>query len=321
MRPATREPALTDVQAAWDRIAAHIARTPVLTSRTLDAETGLRLFFKCENLQRAGVFKARGAHNAVFALRDEEARNGVLTHSSGNHGAALSLAAATRGIRAYIVVPENAPALKVEAIRRYGGIITFCRPTLADREATAERIAAETGATLIHPYDNTNVIAGQGTVALEFLAEVSNLDVILAPVGGGGLLSGIAITAKGIKPSIRVFGAEPAGADDATRSLEAGQLIPQTDPKTIADGLRTSLAPVTFSILRRHAEGIITVSEPAIVEAMRQLWTVLKIVVEPSSAVAFAATLAAAPRLRGLRVGIVLSGGNVDPKTVPWEKP
>lgn len=321
MRPPTREPAFTDVSAAWDRIAVHVHRTPVLTSHTLDAECGLRLFFKCENLQRAGVFKARGAHNAVMALSDEEARRGVLTHSSGNHGAALALAAATRGIRAHIVVPENAPALKVEAIRRYGGLITFCNPTLADREATADRIAAETGATLIHPYDNTDVIAGQGTVALEFLAEASGLDVIIAPVGGGGLLSGIAIAAKGLKPGIRVIGAEPSGADDAARSLKAGFLIPQTDPKTIADGLRTSLAPVTFSILRRHAEEIITVSEPAIIEAMRQLWSVLKIVVEPSSAVAFAAALAAAPRLRGLRIGVVLSGGNVDPKSVPWEKP
>jgi threonine dehydratase len=309
-----------DLRAAEARIRDLVRRTPVLTSAVLDERSGARLFFKCENFQQAGVFKARGAHNAVFALSDRDAAAGVLTHSSGNHGAALSLAARRRGIPAYIVVPQGASAAKVEAIRRYGGRITSCPATLADREAAAARIQSETGARLVHPYDDPLIVAGQGTAALELLAEVADLEAVVAPVGGGGLLSGTALAAKGLNPRLRVFGAEPAGADDAARSLAAGRLVPQDNPRTIADGLRTSLGQITFPILRDHLEGVMTVSEEAIVEAMRLVWQVMKIVIEPSSAVPVAALLQPDHPLRGRRVGVILSGGNVDLDRLPWIK-
>jgi threonine dehydratase len=313
-----KTPTLDDIRAAHSRIERYVHRTPVLTSRSLDALSGARLFCKCENLQRAGVFKARGAHNAVFALSDAEARGGVLTHSSGNHGAALALAARTRKIPAYIVVPENALPSKIDNIRRYGGLIEFCPPILAEREATAARIQSQTGARLIHAYNDPWVIAGQGTAALELLADHPDLDVIVAPVGGGGLLSGAAIAAKGLKPAISVLGAEPVGADDAARSLQGGKLIPQTNPQTMADGLRTSLGALTYQLIREHADAIITVSEAAIVENMQLAWSILKLVIEPSSAVALAAVFQAKESLQGKRVGIILSGGNVDLHHLPW---
>jgi len=309
---------IADLRAAETRIRGMVRRTPVLTSSTLDERAGARLFFKCENLQKAGVFKARGAHNAVFALSDGEAASGVLTHSSGNHGAALALAARRRGIPAHIVVPEGAAAIKVEAIRRYGGRVVFCAPTLAARAAAAARIHEETGARLIHPYDNPLIVAGQGTAALELLEEVPDLQAVIAPVGGGGLLSGTAIAAKSLSPTVRVFGAEPDGADDAARSLRAGRLIPQDDPRTIADGLRTSLGEITFPLLQRWLDDVITVSEESIVEAMLLVWQVMKIIIEPSSAVAVAAVLKADGPLQGLRVGVILSGGNVDLTRLPW---
>jgi threonine dehydratase len=311
---------LEDIRAAQARIRDHIRQTPVLTSATLDERSGSRLFFKCENFQQAGVFKARGAHNAVFALPEREAAAGVLTHSSGNHGAALSLAARRRGIPAHIVVPAGASAAKMEAIRRYGGRITVCPATLAEREAAAARIREETGAQLVHPYDDPLIVAGQGTAALELLAEVPDLEAVMAPVGGGGLLSGTALAAKGLRPAMKVYGAEPAGADDAARSLAAGRLLPQDNPRTIADGLRTSLGRITFPILRDHLEGILTVSEEEIVEALRLVWQVMKIVIEPSSAVPVAAVLRPGGPLRGRRVGIILSGGNVDLDRLPWLK-
>jgi threonine dehydratase len=290
----------------------------VLTSTVIDDALGAKLAFKCENFQKIGAFKARGAHNAVFSLSDAEAKAGVVTHSSGNHGAALALAARTRGIPCWVVVPENALAAKVASIRRYGATVVLCPPTQAGREATCARIQAETGARMVHPYNDAAVIAGQGTAALELMDQVEGLNVIITPVGGGGLISGTLLAAKGRDPAIQVFGAEPAGADDAARSLAAGRLIPQTGPNTIADGLRASLGDLTFAIIQQNVTGIITVTEPEILAAMRELWEVLKIVVEPSSAVAYAAVKFNAGRFTGQRVGVVLTGGNVDLDTPIW---
>ena len=306
------------IEEARERIAGKASVTPVLTSSTLDEQSGARLYFKCENFQKAGAFKARGATNAVFALPEALAARGVATHSSGNHAAALSRAARLRGIRAYIVMPDNAPQAKRAAVARYGGEISWCQPTLAARESTAREIVAATGATLVHPYDNLMVMAGQGTAALELLREVPDLDVILCPVGGGGLLSGTAVAAKTLKPSIRVIGVEPAGADDAARSFRAGRIFPSTHPDTIADGLRSCLGELPFAEIRRRVDDITTVTDEAIVRAMRQLWEVLKIIVEPSGAVPYAALLGEHTELRGRRVGIILSGGNLDLDQLPW---
>jgi threonine dehydratase len=290
----------------------------VLTSAVIDDALGAKLAFKCENFQKIGAFKARGAHNAVFSLSDAEAKAGVVTHSSGNHGAALALAARTRGIPCWVVVPENALAAKVASIRRYGATVVLCPPNQAGREATCARIQAETGAHMVHPYNDAAVIAGQGTAALELMDQCEGLDVIITPVGGGGLLSGTSLAAKGRNPAIQVFGAEPAGADDAARSLAAGRLIPQTGPNTVADGLRSSLGDLTFAIIQQNVTGVITVTEPEILAAMRELWEVLKIVVEPSSAVAYAAVKFNAGRFTGQRVGVVLTGGNVDLDKPIW---
>lgn len=306
------------IEEARERIAGKVSVTPVLTSSTLDEQSGARLYFKCENFQKAGAFKARGATNAVFALPEALAARGVATHSSGNHAAALARAARLRGIRAHIVMPDNAPQAKRAAVARYGGEITWCQPTLAARESTAREIVAATGATLVHPYDNLMVMAGQGTAALELLREVPDLDVILCPVGGGGLLSGTAVAAKTLKPSIRVIGVEPSGADDAARSFRAGRIFPSTHPDTIADGLRSSLGERPFAEIRRRVDDITTVTDEAIVRGMRQLWEVLKIVVEPSGAVPYAALLGERTELRGRRIGIILSGGNLDLDHLPW---
>jgi threonine dehydratase len=310
---------LATVRAARARIAPHVHRTPVMTCRSLDEAAGARLYFKCENFQKVGAFKARGAVNAVFSLGDEEARRGVVTHSSGNHGAALAYAAGRRGIPAWIVMPDNAPAIKQANVRGFGGVIRFCAPTVAAREAACAAVQAETGATLVHPYNDWRVIAGQGTAALELLEEVPDLDIVVAPCGGGGLLSGTAIVAKAMQPGVRVFGAEPAGADDACRSLAAGHIVPQDDPRTIADGLRTSLGEKTFAVLSRLADGIGTASEAAIVRAMRTTWERMKIVIEPSSAVPLACLLEGTIPAGGARVGVVLSGGNVDLDRLPWQ--
>ncbi|HYM27716.1 MAG TPA: pyridoxal-phosphate dependent enzyme [Steroidobacteraceae bacterium] len=309
------------IATARERIASRVSCTPVLTSATLDAQSGARLFFKCENLQKIGAFKARGATNAVLALSAQAARRGVATHSSGNHAAALSRAARLRGIPAYIVMPNNSAQAKRAAVVRYGGRITWCTPTLAAREAAARALVAETGALLIHPYDDLLVMAGQGTAAVELLEQVTDLDVLLAPVGGGGLLSGCAVAAKALRPAIRVIGVEPAGADDAARSFRAGTILPSVDPHTIADGLRSSLGVRPFAEIRRWVDDIVTVPEEAIVRAMRTLWEVLKTVVEPSGAVPYAALLEPHPQLLGKRVGIVLSGGNLDLDRLPWSIP
>lgn len=309
---------LEQIRAAHDRIRDKINRTPVMTSESLDALAGARLFFKCENLQKVGAFKARGATNAVFSLTDEEARRGVATHSSGNHAAALARAAKLRGIPAYIVMPNSAPKVKVASVRRYGGEIIFCEPTIEARESTAARVSADTGAVFIHPYDDLRVMAGQGTMAIELLEEVPDLDIVLAPVGGGGQLSGVAVAAKALKPNIKVIAVEPAGADDAARSFKAGHIVPSVNPKTIADGLRTSLSEKTFAEIKQHVDDIVTVSEEGIVKAMRSIWEVMKQIVEPSGAVTYAAVVENKLDVKDKRIGLILSGGNLDLDKLPW---
>ncbi len=319
-------PDLEAIRAAHRRIAPHIHRTPVMTSASLDAMAGARLYFKCENLQKTGSFKIRGATNAIFSLREEEAAWGVVTHSSGNHAAAVALAARRRGIRAWIVMPSNAPQAKRKAVEAYGGQITFCEPTLAARERTAAEIIRKTGAVLIHPFDDDRIIAGQATAAVELLEDVPELDFILAPVSGGGLLSGTAIAAKSLRPTIRVVGCEPKNADDAYRSLAAGRLEPMENADTIADGLRAALAERTFAILRQHVDEIALVTEEEIVAAMRQVWARMKLVIEPSAAVAVAPLLTPSrigglerkPLAEGKKVGVILSGGNLDLARLPF---
>ena len=319
---ATPAPALPDLDAilaAHARIAPNVHRTPVLTSASIDTEVGARLHFKCENFQKIGAFKARGACNAVFSLGVDEARNGVVTHSSGNHGAALAYAARRRGIRAWVVMPDNAPKVKQDNVRRLGATIRFCAPTVAAREAGCADIQRETGAMLIHPFDDARVIAGQATAAVELLEQAGNLDVIVAPCGGGGLLSGTAIAAKALRPAIRVFGAEPANAGDAAASFRSGKIEPLPQTSTIADGLRTSLAPRTFAAIRAHVDSFGTCSEEAIVRAMRMTWEQMKIVIEPSAAVPLACLIERTLDVAGARVGIIVSGGNVDLERLPWQ--
>lgn len=313
-------PDLEAIRAAHRRIAPRIHRTPVMTCASLDALASARLFFKCENFQKTGSFKIRGATNAVFSLDEKEAARGVVTHSSGNHAAALALAARWRGIPAWIVMPSNAPQVKRQAVEAYGGRITFCEPNLKARDVAAREIQEKTGAVLIHPYDDDRIIAGQATAALELLEEIPDLDFLLAPVSGGGLLSGTAIAAKLLRPGIRVVGCEPAGADDAARSLAAGRIIPMENPQTIADGLRATLSERTFAILRERVDEIVTVSEEEIVEAMRQVWERMKIIIEPSSAVAVAPATLRRIGADGRRVGVLLSGGNVDLAQLPFRK-
>ncbi len=312
-------PTLDDIRRAHTRIAPHIRRTPVLTSALLDRESGARLFFKCENFQKAGAFKSRGACNAVFSLSDPEAHRGVATHSSGNHAAALARAAGLRGIAAHIVMPSNSPKPKQAAVAGYGGQIVLCEPTLEARERTCRTVMETTGATLIHPYNDCRIIAGQATAALELIEDVPDLDVVLAPVGGGGLLRGTALAVKFLCPGARVIGAEPAQADDAAASFKAGQIVSRPI-NTVADGLRTLLGDLTFPIIRDRVDGIETVSEAGIVAAMRRLWEVMKIIVEPSGAVPLAVVHEHAASFAGKRVGIILSGGNVDLDTLPWLK-
>ncbi len=311
-------PTLDDLRAAAARIAPHAHRTPVMTCTTLDAMAGAALFFKCENFQKVGAFKFRGACNAVFSLTDAGAARGVVTHSSGNHAQALALAARMRGIPAYIVMPRTTPAIKQAAVAGYGGRITLCEPNQAAREAAAQKIIDETGAELVHPYNDYRIIAGQGTAALELFEEVPDLDAIVAPVGGGGLLSGTALAARYVSPRTLVFAGEPEGADDAFRSIRDGKIYPSVEPKTIADGLLTALGDKTFPIIREHVKQILTVSDDAIRAAMRLIFERMKIVVEPSAAVTLAALLENAGMFKGQRVGLILSGGNVDLTKPPW---
>jgi threonine dehydratase len=306
------------IREAHERIKDKIARTAVMTSATLDGLANAELFFKCENLQKTGSFKARGATNAVFSLPASQAQAGVATHSSGNHGAALARAARLRGIRATVVMPNNAPRAKQESVKRYGGDIVFCESTLEARASALERVVADHGACIIHPYNDLRVMAGQGTTAVELIEAVPDLDVILCPVGGGGLLSGIAVASKKMRPSIRVIGVEPAAADDAARSFRSGRIVPSVNPSTIADGLRASLGDRTFLEIRRAVDDIVTVSEESIVGAMRRIWEVMKIVVEPSGAVAYAAVAGGSLDVRNRKVGLVLTGGNLDLERLPW---
>jgi len=322
-----RAPAWAEIIEAHQRIAPRIHRTPVLSSASLDAMTGAQIFFKCENLQKTGSFKIRGASNAILSLSEEETRKGILTHSSGNHAAAVACAAGWRGATAWIVMPKNAPAVKVRAVEGYGGKISFCEPRVAARAEMAARIQAETGAVMIHPYDDDRIIAGQATAAKELLEDVPDLDAVLAPVSGGGLLSGTALSAKQLRPAMRVYGCEPARADDAYRSLTSGTLQTLESSETIADGLRASLAPRTFAILRQNVDGVLLVTEEEIIAATKLIWERMKIIVEPSSAIALAPLLrpkaageiANAVGGRGTpKIGVVLSGGNVDFAALPF---
>src|SRR5713101_7205543 len=321
-------PSWQAILAAHSRISPRIHRTPILRSASLDAITGAQLFFKCENLQKTGSFKIRGASNAILSLTDKEVAKGIVTQSSGNHGAAVACAAAWRGVPAWIVMPKNAPAVKAKAIEGYGGKIVFCEPSVTARRVACDRVQAETGAHLVHPYDDDRIIAGQATAAKELLEEFSSLDAVFAPVSGGGLLSGTSLGAKGICGQVRVFGCEPERADDAYRSLATGTLQSLDSSDTIADGLRASLAPRTFAILRRHLERILLVSEEEIISAARLVWERMKIIIEPSSAVAIApllkpgvvASLNLLNRPDGAapKVGVIVSGGNVDLSALPW---
>ncbi len=301
-----------DVREAHARIRGRIHRTPVLTSTRLDELSGARLFFKCENFQKTGSFKARGAMNALLSLTDAEAARGVATHSSGNHGAALAWAAGIRGVPAFVVMPRTVSRVKLASVERLGGRVLLCEPTHKAREAAAEKVLRETGATLVHPFNDLRVIAGQGTAALELIGEVPDLDIIVCPVGGGGLLSGSSIVAKALRPGIRVFAGEPEGAADASLSFSSGVRQPVEHPSSIADGLLALVGELTFPVIRRNVDGIATVSDAAIASAMRLIWDVMKIAVEPSGAVAYAAIAEGKLPVAGMRVGVILSGGNVE---------
>ncbi len=312
-----------DIKAAARRIAPHVHRTPLVTTASLSHMAGCDLWLKAENLQKVGAFKARGAHNALFSLDDPAVAAGVVTHSSGNHAAAVALAAANRGVAAHVVMPSNAPEVKKAAVAGYGADITYCRPTLEAREDAVAEIQARTGAVLVHPYDDPHVIAGQGTTGLEILDQLADAgqdgpDAVVVPVGGGGLVSGIALAVKARLPGCRIIGAEPSGADDAYRSFQSGVLVPQTAPDTVADGLLTSLGQRNFAIISRLVDDILLVDDRAIIEAMELIWTRCKLVVEPSGAVAVAAVLAHRDQFSGGRTVAVLTGGNVDVRNLPW---
>jgi threonine dehydratase len=311
-------PSFRDIESAYQRIKSYIHNTPVLTSASINKMVESDLYFKCENFQKAGAFKFRGATNAVQSLSEEMAKKGVATHSSGNHAGALALAARTRNIKCHIVMPENALPVKINAVRSYGANITFCEPTLKSREQTLEKVVNKTGAVFIHPYNCFEVICGQGTAAKEFVEKVHSLQYIITPVGGGGILSGTAIAAKAMNPRIMIIGAEPLNADDAHRSFKSGRLIPSENPVTIADGLLTSLGEITFEIIRKKVDDIITVKEKSIIQAMRIIWERMKIIIEPSSSVAVAAILENRKMFRNKKTGIIITGGNVDLNNLPF---
>jgi threonine dehydratase len=309
---------LPAILSAHERVRPHVHRTLVLTSSRLNQASGASLFFKCENFQKIGAFKARGATNAVLSLDEATARRGVATHSSGNHGAAVARAAKLRGIPAHIVMPSNSAKVKIRAVESYGARVVFCEPTEEAREATCADVIAKTGATLIHSFENPDVIAGQGTAAVELLEDVPDLDLIICPVGGGGLLAGTAVAAKSMRPNVKVIAAEPENADDAAQSFRAGRVIHTEKKFTIADGLRTNVGEPNFAIIRRYVDDIVTVTEDAITSAMRMIWETMKIVVEPSAAVPYAAVADNKIDIAGKRVGIILTGGNVDLDALPW---
>src|SRR4051812_47756937 len=309
---------LATIRAAHARIRPYIKRTPVMTSSQLDEAAAASLFFKCENLQEIGAFKARGATNAVFALDEATARRGVATHSSGNHGAALARAAKLRGIPAQIVMPSNSAKVKLRSVERYGARIVLCEPNEASREKALADVLAQTGSTLIHPFENENVMAGQGTTAVELLEDVPDLGIVICPVGGGGLLAGVSLAAKSIKPDIQVIAAEPVNVDDTAQSFRAGKRIATEKTFTIADGLRTNVGELTLPIIKRYVDAVVTVSEEEIVSAMRTIWETMKMIIEPSSAVAYAAIHKI--DIAGKRVGVIFTGGNMDLDLLPWQE-
>ncbi|MFC2085177.1 pyridoxal-phosphate dependent enzyme [Bacteroidota bacterium] len=303
-----------------ERILKYVHNSPLLTSRTLNKLTNSNLYFKCENFQKAGAFKFRGATNAVLSLSKDEISRGIATHSSGNHAGALSLAGKLRGAKAFIVMPKNAPKIKIEAVKEYGAEIIFCEPNLKSREETLRKVVSKTGAVFIHPYNDFRIICGQATCAKEVFEKIEELDYIVAPVGGGGLLSGTCLSAKYFSSNTLIIGAEPSGADDAFRSIRDGKIYPSVNPKTIADGLLTSLGELTFNILYDHVSEIITVDDMIIIEAMRMIWERMKIIIEPSAAVPFAVVLNNLNKFYGKKVCIILSGGNVDFENLPWSQ-
>jgi threonine dehydratase len=309
---------LPAIVSAHERIRPYVHRTLVLTSSRLDEASGASLFFKCENFQKIGAFKARGATNAVFSLDDSTARRGVATHSSGNHGAAVARAAKLRGVPAHIVMPSNSAKVKIRAVESYGARVVFCEPKEEARDAVCADVIARTSATLIHSFENPDVIAGQGTAAAELLEDIPDLDVVMCPIGGGGLLAGTAVASKSMRPNIKVIAAEPANADDAAQSFRQGRVIHTEKKFTIADGLRTNVGEPNFEIIKRYVDDIVTVTEDAIISAMRTIWETMKIVIEPSAAVPFAAIQERKIDVAGQRVGIILTGGNVDVDSLPW---
>jgi threonine dehydratase len=313
-------PSYEDMLAAHERIRPYIHRTPVLTSSYLDGLTGAQLFFKCENFQKAGAFKVRGASNAVFGLTDEQARKGVATHSSGNHALSLSYAAGRRGIPCHVVMPRTAPQAKKDAVRGYGGVITECEPSTSSREAVFAEVAARTGADFVHPYNDPRVIAGQGTCSRELMEQVSGLDAVIAPIGGGGMVSGTCLTLSHIAPKVEIYAAEPEQADDAYRSFKAGHIIADDAPNTVADGLKVPLKENTWHFVKNYVTDILTASEQEIVDAMKLTWQRMKIVIEPSCAVPLATILKNRDRFAGKRVGVIITGGNVDLDKLPWIK-
>ncbi|WP_211596343.1 beta-hydroxyaspartate dehydratase BhcB [Paracoccus aestuariivivens] len=318
MRDAMYIPTLSDMLIARKRIAPHVHVTPVLTSRFLNDLTGAELFFKCENLQKAGAFKARGASNAVFGLTDEQAARGVATHSSGNHGTCLSYAAGRRGIPCTVVMPRTAPQAKKDAVRGYGGRVVECEPSTSSREAVFAEVVAETGAEFVHPYNDWRVIAGQATCSAELVEQVERLDAVVAPIGGGGMVSGTCLTLSNLAPKTRIFAAEPLNADDAARSFRAGHIIADDAPETVADGLKVPLKELTWHFVQNHVSDILTATEDEIVDAMKLIWKRMKIVMEPSSAVPLATIIKNRDIFAGQRVGIIITGGNVDLDRLPW---
>lgn len=318
LQDGTRIPTYDDVIAAHERVRPYIHRTPVLTSSFLDNLTGAKLFFKCENLQKAGAFKVRGACNAVFGLTEEQAARGVATHSSGNHALSLSYAAGRRGIPCHVVMPRTAPQAKKDAVIGYGGSITECEPSTSSREAVFAEVQARTGADFVHPYNDPRVIAGQGTCSRELIDQIEGLDAVVAPIGGGGMISGTCLTLSNIAPQVEIFAAEPERADDAYRSFKAGHIIADDAPDTVADGLKVPLKDLTWHFVQRHVTDILTASDPEIVDAMKLIWKRMKIVMEPSSAVPLATILKNPDRFRGKRVGVIVTGGNVDLDRLPW---
>ncbi len=311
-------PTFDDMVQARARIAPHVHRTPVLTSRMLNEATGAELFFKCENFQKAGAFKARGASNAVFGLTDAQAARGVATHSSGNHGTCLSYAAGRRGIPCTVVMPRTAPQAKKDAVRGYGGRVVECEPSTSSREAVFAEVLAETGAEFVHPYNDPRVIAGQATCSAELIEQVDGLDAVVAPIGGGGMISGTCLTLSALAPGIRIYAAEPEQADDAARSFRAGHIIADDAPDTVADGLKVPLKDLTWHFVKNHVSDVLTASETEIVEAMKLIWKRMKIVMEPSSAVPLATILKHPKTFAGKRVGVIVTGGNVDLDRLPW---